>query len=64
MQMRKYKGNNTHSNCHAPSVLPMLYRYQITGGFPGGAVVRNPPANAGDKGSSPGPGRSHMPRSN
>ena len=33
-------------------------------GFPGGAVVKNPPANAGDKGSSPGPGRSHMPRSN
>ena len=33
-------------------------------GFPGGAVVKNPPANAGDKGSSPGPGRSHMLRSN
>ena len=32
--------------------------------FPGGAVVKNPPANAGDMGSSPGPGRSHMPRSN
>ena len=28
--------------------------------FPGGAVVKNPPANAGDTGSSPGPGRSHM----
>ena len=33
-------------------------------GFPGGAAVKNPPANAGDTGSSPGPGRSHMPRSN
>ena len=33
-------------------------------GFPGGAVVKNPPANAGDTGSSPGPGGSHMPRSN
>ena len=32
--------------------------------FPGGAVVKNPPANAGDKGSSPGPGSSHMPQSN
>ena len=32
-------------------------------GFPGGTVVRNPPANAGDTGSSPGPGRSHMLRS-
>ena len=26
----------------------------------GSAVVRDPPANAGDVGSSPGPGRSHM----
>ena len=33
-------------------------------GFPGGAVVENPPANAGDMGSSPGLGRSHMPQSN
>ena len=32
-------------------------------GFPGGAVVKNPPAGAGDTGSSPGPGRSHMPQS-
>ena len=27
-------------------------------------MVETPPANAGDMGSSPGPGRSHMPRSN
>ena len=33
-------------------------------GFPGGAVVKNPPANAGDMVSSVGPGRSHMPQSN
>ena len=32
-------------------------------GFPGGAVVDNLPANAGDTGSSPGLGGSHMPRS-
>ena len=25
--------------------------------FPGGTVVKNPPANAGDTGSSPGPGK-------
>ena len=30
--------------------------------FPGGIVVKNLPASAGDTGSSPGPGRSHMPR--
>ena len=34
------------------------------GGSPGGAVVESLPANAGDTGSSPGLGRSHMPRSN
>ncbi|XP_073663714.1 ceramide synthase 6 isoform X3 [Tursiops truncatus] len=32
-------------------------------GFPGGAVVESPPADAGHAGSCPGPGRSHMPRS-
>ena len=29
-------------------------------GFPGGSMVKNLPANAGDTGSIPGPGRSHM----
>ena len=33
-------------------------------GFPGGTVVENLPANAGDTGLSPGLGGSHMPRSN
>ena len=32
-------------------------------GFPGGAVVGSLPASAGDTGSSPGLGGSHMPRS-
>ena len=32
--------------------------------FPGGAVVKNPPANAGDTGSIPRLERSNMPRSN
>ena len=31
------------------------------GGFPGGAVVENLPANAGHTGLSPGLGRSHIP---
>ena len=35
-----------------------------TEGFPGGAVVEILPAGAGDTGSSPGLGGSHMPRSN
>ena len=43
--------------------LPRLLKI-CQGGFPGGAVVENLPANAGDAGLSPGLGRSHMPRSN
>ena len=35
------------------------------GDFPGGPVVKNPPANTGDRGSIPGRGiRSHMPWGN
>ena len=36
----------------------------VAGDFPGGAVVKNLPANAGDTSLSPGLGRFHMPRSN
>ena len=32
--------------------------------FPGGLVVKNPPANSGNTGSIPGLRRSHMLRSN
>ena len=32
--------------------------------FLGGPAVKNPPANAGDMGSIPGPGRFHVPWSN
>ena len=45
-------------------LLNKSYFKSVYEGFPGGAVVKNPPANAGDTGSSPGPGRSRMPRSN
>ena len=34
---------------------------KVLGGFPGGAVVESLPANAGDAGSRPGLGGSHMP---
>ena len=43
---------------------PKMISKLLDGGFPGGAVVENLPANAGNTGSSPGLGRSHMPRSN
>ena len=32
--------------------------------FPGGSVVKNPPANAGDTGSISGPERFHVPWNN
>ena len=41
-----------------------LFTKNLYRGFPGGAVVKNPPANAEDTGSSPGTRRSHMPWSN
>ena len=41
-----------------------IQELQDTWDFPGGAVVENLPANAGDTGLSPGPGRAHMPWSN
>ena len=37
---------------------------EINKDFPGGAVAKNPPAKAGDTGSSPSLGRSHMSWSN
>ena len=68
------------STCQTGGVWPLAYRWwqslkrikKVRGlrnegiycDFPGGAVVKNPPANAGDTGSSPGLGRSHMPQSN
>ena len=57
-------------NSHCPGrsqphpVLAEVSAPEVTLGFPGGAVVKNPPANAGNTGSNPGPGGSHMPRSN
>ena len=43
-------------------LIKVIYK-NLLPGFPGGAVVGSPPASAGDTGSGPGPGGSHMPRS-
>ena len=37
---------------------------KVREGFPGGSVVKNPPANTGDTGSIPDLGGSHMLKSN
>ena len=42
----------------------MFFIFNKREDFPDGAVVKNPPANAGDTGSSPGLGRSRMQWSN
>ena len=54
------------SECSCPTPPPHQISAQMPypRGFPGGAVVENLPANAGDTCSSPGLGRSHVPRSN
>ena len=46
------------------NLLGTTHQEMTLGGFPGGAVGENLPANAEDTGSSPGLGGSHMPRSN
>ena len=49
------------------SVLQSLFFFKlkkIGEGFPGGSVIKNPPADAGDTGLIPNLGRSHMPWGN
>ena len=41
----------------------LFLKKSTTWGFPDGAVVESPPADAGDTSSCPGLGRSHMPQS-
>ena len=53
---RRFANGNIRS---LKTVLKSIFR-----DFPGGAVVKNPPADEGETGLSPGRGRSHMPRSN
>ena len=38
-----------------------MYLKTGAGGVLGGPMIKNLPCNAGDMGSIPGPGRSHMP---
>ena len=44
--------------CHVITLgkIDLVYNWCL--GFPGGTVIKNPPANAGDMGSVPGSGRS------
>ena len=55
-----------HSLTYAGTLGSLVHGTEINhslkgrGDFPGGAVVKIPPAYAGNMGLSPGPGRSHM----
>ena len=60
-EKQKWQQKRDYSSSQFFQIMPYLI---IMRDFPGGAVVKNPPANAGDMGSIPGPGRSHMPQSN
>ena len=52
----------THVNIfHSKNTVPYVSMKKLQKGFPGGAVVENLPANAGDTGSSPGLGGSRVP---
>ena len=52
------------NNLKGTKGIPKISLIKKESDFPGGTVVKNPPANAGNTGSSPGPGRSHMPWGN
>ena len=58
----KYSSSSSVSELSANSaftglLLQTYLRIKETWGFPGGSVIKNPPANAGDKGLNPGSGR-------
>ena len=55
-------GPDTIPGCELRShELLLVAKYEKNKGFPGGSVVKNPPINAGDTGSIPGSGRTHVP---
>ena len=49
------------NDSHQLSERLMVFKEEVSD-FPGGPVVKNPPANTGDTGSIPGLGRFHMAR--
>jgi len=48
---------NNPSSTSTNSVYHILANIKTAEHFPGGSVVKNPPANAGDMGLIPGPGK-------
>ena len=63
LNITSQQGNANQNHNEKPLHTQWYGYYQKTQGFPGGAVVEGPPANAGDTCSGPGLGGSRMPRS-
>src|SRR5699024_7630380 len=59
---RKWQKKYNYVKCKNKIKLGKKKKPQVD--FPGGAVYKNLPDNAGDTSSIPGPERSHMPQSN
>ena len=59
-EKQKITYNGIHIRSSADFSVETLQARREWWDFPGGAMVENPPATAGDTGSSPGPGRSHV----
>ena len=60
-------GKNTGVGCHCllrTIMVKSMKKNVYIWGFPGGSMVKNAPSNAGDLGSIPSLGRSHMLQSN
>ena len=67
LEFRKLRTNTDHTRKKSHFKISsdfILFFKDNSLDFPGGRVVKNPPASAGDTDSSPGPGRSHMQWSN
>ena len=58
--MGSIPGERSFTHCSVAKTLKKKKKKE----FPDGPVVKNPPTNAGDGGSSFGPGRFRMPRGN
>jgi len=58
------KNTNNNRLMHFINIKNFSASKDIMKDFPGGSMVKNPPANAEDMSLIPGLGRSHMPWSN
>ena len=65
-RMRRLRPGPVYRKCyHRDNYKVKFKKIKINAeGFPGDPVVKNLPSSAGDTGSIPGPGRSHVPQSN